>query len=178
MLSDNATEPWLIQEFSPPDTQLGSNSGVPVESFDSKTKKRRIPLGSSSPVPSMPLSQNFSTRLGDNVTFPVRLGRDLLVVAGTAGFPEKFERNLNVIALAYDSVKARLVESGIQFSASLEVSPDPDQLDSKSILVVMRISQIPYKEILRLWDKLSFVFAEKLDTSQIGNVHLVLRPGD
>ena len=178
MLSDNATEPWPIQELSPPDTQLGSNSGTSVSSIDSKTKKHRIPLGSSSPVPSIPLSQNFFTGLGDNITLPVRLGKDLLVVAGPATFPERFEKNLRKIASAYDSIKASLSENDLQFNSSLEVSRDPDQLDSESLLVVIRVSQMPYKEILRLWDKLSFVFAENLDKSLAGNVHLVMRPGD
>jgi hypothetical protein len=178
MLSDNATETWPIQVFSPPDIQVGSNSEVHVGSIDSKTKKHRIALGWSSAVPSVPLRQNFFTGLGDNLTFPVRLGKDLLVLVGPATFPERFERNLSVIALAYDSIKARLVERRIQFTASLEVSRDPDHLDSQSLLVVMRISQMPYKEILKLWDELSFDFAGKLDKNLIGNVHLVLRRGD
>jgi hypothetical protein len=178
MLSDNATEPWPIQEFSTPETQLGSNSGVSVGSIESGGKKHRISLGPSSPIPSMPLGKNFLTGLGDNVTFPIRLGKDLLVVAGPATFPERFEKNLHLIALAYNSIKAKLADSGLQFDSSLEVSRDPDQLDSESLLVVIRVSQMPYKEILRLWDKLSFIFAEKLDKSLAGNVHLVMRPGD
>ncbi|OLD02458.1 MAG: hypothetical protein AUJ07_08695 [Crenarchaeota archaeon 13_1_40CM_3_53_5] len=178
MLGDNVTEPWPVQEFSPSGTQLGSNSGVFVGSIDSKTKKRQISLGSLPSTPSMPLRQNFFIEVGYNVSSPGLLGKDFLAVAGPTTFPERFEKSLHMVAFAYNSVRARLENDSVQFNASLEVSRDPDQLDSESLLVVIRVTQMPYRDMLKLWNGLSFAFAEKLDKSLIGNVHLVLRPGD
>lgn len=179
MLSDNTSDAWPLEDLLPSGAQLASNSGISVGSIDARTAKHQFPLGTLPPTPSMPLRHSLVTRVRDNLSFPGLLGKDLLELTGPETLPEKFEKNLSMVALAYDSVRARLVEMSVQFSnASLEISRDPEQLGSESLLVAIRVSRMPYKEILKLWDRLSFAFAERLDKDLMGNVHLVLRPSE
>ena len=189
MLSDNTVEPWLLSDFSPSEPEVGSNSSVSVSSIDPKNRKHQVSLGPFPSTPGTPLGQKFIgvgnnlgvgnlVRVGDNLSFPSLLGRDILIITGPATLPEKFERNLGAIAMAYDSIRARLQNNGIKFSASLEISRDPDHLDSEALLVVIRVAQIPYKEILKIWDVQSKAFSHALDRSLSGKVHLIMRSGD
>jgi hypothetical protein len=179
MLSSNTTEPWPNEDLSSSTAQLGSNSEVSVGSIDPRHARRQISLGTLPSTPSVPLPLDRSTGVRNNLSFPKLLGKDILIIAGPTPLPERFEKNLGSVALAFESVRARLEQMKTHFSgASLEIRSDPDHLDSESLLVVIRINGVPYKEILKMWDTLSRVFAQRLTKNLIGNVHLVLRPGE
>lgn len=168
----------MVQDLPAASPQLGSNSETPVMPIRPTTAKHQSPLGVISPTPGRQLPRDLLTIVRDTLSFPARLGKDILLWTGPSPLPERFNRNLAEIARAYDPVRNRLEEMEAAFDSALEISRDPEQLDSEALLVVVRIRGMPYEEILKVWDRLSDVFARSLDTSLIGNVHLVLRSGE